>query len=149
MTRWLDEQEASAWRNFCLMQGQLFGLIERQTPAGLSGADYAVLANLSDFADHRARLTELGVQLGWEKSRLSHQITQMEQRGLVQKVRCPTDQRGWFVHMTPAGLAAIAEAAPAHVELVREHFVDLLTPVQLRTLDDICRKVLGHLPDGS
>lgn len=148
--RWLDDDERDAWRNFSLMQLQLFGLLGRELAAeGLSYPDYLVLAGLSDRDDRRARLVELGRDLGWEKSRISHHISRMEQRGLVTKTRCPTDRRGWFVAMTDAGLAAITEAAPGHVEVVRRHFIDLLDPAEVRTLGDIATRVLEHLPDGS
>jgi hypothetical protein len=48
--------------------------------------------------------------------------------------------------MTPAGRAAIEAAAPGHVEVVRRHFIDLLTPEQLTTVEAIARTVLDHLP---
>lgn len=146
-TRWLTDDELRAWRNLSLMQLQLSALLGRELASdGLSYSDYLVLANLSDRADRQARLLELGRDLGWEKSRVSHHVTRMEQRGLVERVRCPSDQRGWFVAMTEAGRSAIAAAAPGHVAVVRRHFIDLLTPEQLATLDDIARTVLDHLP---
>lgn len=146
--RWLSDDERRTWRNFSLMQFQLFALLGRELAAdGLSYPDYLVLAHLSDCPDNRARLVELGRDLGWEKSRVSHHITRMEKRGLVARVRCPTDQRGWFVTITDAGRGAIVDAAPAHVAVVRQHFIDLLTSKQLATLDAIALKVLAHLPD--
>jgi DNA-binding MarR family transcriptional regulator len=145
--RWLNDDERQAWRNMSLMQLQLFALLGRELAAdGLSYPDYLVLAHLSDLPDAQARLVELGRELGWEKSRISHHITRMEERGLVARVKCPTDQRGWFVKMTGAGLAAITAAAPAHVTAVRRHFIDLLTREQIATLDAIARKVLDTLP---
>jgi hypothetical protein len=51
------------------------------------------------------------------------------------------------VTMTDEGRAAIAAAAPGHVEVVRRHFVDLLTPDQLETLDAIATTVLENLPE--
>lgn len=145
-TRWLTADERQAWRNLALMQLQLFALLGRELAAdGLSYQDYLVLANLSDRTDQRARLVELGRELGWEKSRASHHITRMEDRGLVERVKCPSDQRGSFVTMTPAGRAAVVAAAPGHVEAVRRHFIDLLTTEQLHTLDEIAQTVLDNL----
>jgi len=147
-TRWLTEEERRAWRNFSLMQLQLFALLGHELSAsGLSYPDYLVLANLSDRDECQARMVELGHDLGWEKSRVSHHISRMERRGLVERARCPTDQRGFFVTMTDTGMAAIEAAAPGHVAVVRRHFVDLLTPEQLDTLDTIARTVLEHLPN--
>jgi DNA-binding MarR family transcriptional regulator len=147
--KWLTDEERVAWRNFTLMQLQLFALLGSElTTDGLSYQDYVVLADLSDRPDFQARLNELGTQLGWEKSRISHQVSRMEARGLVVKVKCPTDQRGWNVKMTSAGHAAIVAAAPAHVAAVRRHFIDLLTPAQLRTLNTVAINVLESLQLG-
>jgi DNA-binding MarR family transcriptional regulator len=145
--RWLSDDERRTWRNFSLMQLQLFALLGRELASdGLSYPDYLVLAHLSDCPNNQARLVELGHDLGWEKSRVSHHVTRMEQRGLVGRVKCPTDQRGWFVTITDTGRAAIAEAAPAHVTAVRNYFIDLLTDQELATLDAIATKALAQLP---
>ncbi|MFN0029489.1 MAG: MarR family winged helix-turn-helix transcriptional regulator [Acidimicrobiales bacterium] len=146
-TRWLSAAERQAWRNFSLMQFQLSALLGRElAPSGLSFQDYSVLAALSDEPDGQMRLVELGRGLGWEKSRISHHITRMEQRGLVARVRCPSDRRGWFVTMTEDGRKTIATAAPQHVATVRRQFIDLISAQQLATLDEIARTVLDHLP---
>jgi DNA-binding MarR family transcriptional regulator len=91
------------------------------------------------------RAFELSRRLGWEKSRLSHHIARMEARGLVGREPCDTDHRGAFVVLTPTGRAAIEVAAPGHVEGVRRHFIDLLTPEQLEVLADITDTVLTEL----
>lgn len=149
MTRWLDDTELSAWRNLALMQGQLVATLGRELAVeGLSYQDYLVLANLSDRPEGQARFSELARDLGWEKSRASHHLSRMEERGLIARMRCPTDQRGWFASLTDRGRETIATAAPSHVDSVRRHFMDLLTPEQVATLDDIARTVLEGL-DGS
>ncbi len=143
---WLSDDEQRAWKGLTLMNLQLSAVLSRElSGTGLSFQDYAVLAELSDRSDHQARLNDLGRQLGWEKSRLSHHVNRMEQRGLVTRARCPTDQRGWFVVMTPAGHRAIAAAAPGHVEGVRRHFIDVLTPRQISEVEAVARTVLDHL----
>jgi DNA-binding MarR family transcriptional regulator len=81
----------------------------------------------------------------WEKSRLSHQLTRMEQRGLVERRECPTDARGAFISLTAAGRAAIEGAAPQHVDAVREHFIDLLTESEIEILIGITGRVLHRL----
>jgi DNA-binding MarR family transcriptional regulator len=146
--RWLDDEELAAWKSFSRMQLQLFALLGREMAAdGLSYSDSLVLAGLVDQPDGRLRMSELGRELGWEKSRVSHHVARMEARGLLERQRCPTDQRGWFVAITPEGRAANHAAAPGHVAVVRAHVIDLLTRQQLRTLDAIATTVLEHLPD--
>lgn len=145
--RWLDEREQRAWRGLMDLQAQLGAHLRRSLlrDSGLSDADYEVLVHLSEAPDERLRIFQLVRGLQWEKSRLSHQLRRMEQRGLLQRSECPTDGRGAFVSLTPEGRAAIVAAAPRHVEEVRRHFVDLLAPEQLDTMADIAAAVLESL----
>ncbi|GGI08264.1 MarR family winged helix-turn-helix transcriptional regulator [Egicoccus halophilus] len=145
--RWLDEREAHAWRSYTRMRVQLQARLAQalQRRSGLSEPDYDVLVHLSEAPDARLRPFQLGQALQWEKSRLSHQLTRMARRGLVARHDCDTDGRGAYVVLTPAGLAAIEAAAPAHVDDVRRHLVDALTPQQLEALADIADTVLANL----
>jgi DNA-binding MarR family transcriptional regulator len=81
----------------------------------------------------------------WSKSRLSHHLTRMQQRGLVTREDCPEDGRGAVVVLTDGGLRAIQAAAPDHVASVRRHLIDLLSSDQIAVLGDITETVLGHL----
>lgn len=144
--RWLNDQEQRAWQGMALMDMQLTARLARQLAAdGLSYQDYAVLAGLTADPDGRLRLLELGQRMGWEKSRLSHHVSRMVDRGLVTRQKCPTDMRGAFVVITDAGRRAIEAAAPAHVEAVRKYFIDLLTVDQIQALGDITAAVLENL----
>jgi len=145
--RWLDEREHAAWRGFLAMYTQLSGKLakEMKRESGLSGADYSVLVGVSEAPDRRIRANELGDELQWDKSRLSKQISRMEQRGLLARDICPTDARGSFVVLTDLGRQTIEQAAPLHVEQVRQWFVDALTSKQLDALAAISRAVLGRL----
>jgi DNA-binding MarR family transcriptional regulator len=142
--RWLDEQELRAWRSFLSMHAQLSAHLRRSLvqAAGMSDADYAVLVHLSEEPGGRLRVFELVRALQWEKSRLSHQLRRMEQRGLIERTECPTDGRGAFVALTSEGRGAIEAAAPLHVAEVRRHFVDLLSEEQLASVLDVSRAVL-------
>ena len=130
---WLDEREERAWRALQFMQMRLTAELARQLvrDSDLSYQDYLVLVALTDAPDGRLRQFQLARDLGWEKSRLSHHITRMADRGLLTKERCDDDRRGAFVVVTETGRRAIAAAAPGHVAAVRHLFVDRLTPRQL------------------
>ena len=145
--RWLDEREQRAWRGYNQMQRRLTKVLGQHLwrDSGLSAADYELLVPLSEAADDQLRARDLARMVGWEKSRLSHQLTRMEQRGLVERRECPTDARGAFITLTEAGRAAIEGAAPQHVEAVREHFMDLLTEAEIAVLTGITGRVLDHL----
>lgn len=147
MTRWLSEHEQQVWRSFVAVQSRLAAHLERQLQAesGLSMADFEVLVVLSDIPAGRRRAFELGRELQWEKSRLSHHLTRMERRGLIVRGGCSTDRRGAFVGLTPAGRATIEAAAPGHVEDVRRTLFDVLTPAQVESLGQICAELLGPL----
>ncbi len=129
------------------MQSRLDARLGRQLLAesGLSMADFEVLVVLSDVPDGRRRAFELGRQLQWEKSRLSHHLTRMERRGLVVREGCPTDRRGAFIALTPAGRTALEDAAPGHVETVRRSLFDVLTADQVSSLGEICADLLAGL----
>src|SRR3546814_2751390 len=100
---------------------------------------------LSEAPEGRLRIFELGAQLEWEKSRLSHHLRRMEQRDLIVREECDTDRRGAFVVLTPTGRVAIEGAAPKHVAEVRDAFIDALTPDQLEAIYEITSQVLEHL----
>jgi DNA-binding MarR family transcriptional regulator len=152
-THWLDEREARAWRTLQMMQMRLDGELARQlaSESGLSYQDYTVLVALTGRAEGRMRAFELGALLGWEKSRLSHHVQRMAERGLVKKEKCGSDRRGSFVSVTPAGRKEIEAAAPGHVNAVRKLFVDHLTGEQLDAIAEAAETVLAALAasDGS
>jgi len=146
---WLDDAEARAWRGYMRMRTLLHARIVRDLAreAGLSGPDYDVLSNVSEAEGRRSRLGDLAARMTWSKSRLSHHITRMEQRGLVTREDCASDGRGAFVVLTDAGWRAIQAAAPGHVASVRRHFIDLLSREQLDALAEITQTVVRRLTD--
>jgi DNA-binding MarR family transcriptional regulator len=149
--RWLNEREAAAWRGLLRMHSQLTAELARRLAAGspLSYPDYEVLVVLTDRPDGRLRVFELAEALGWEKSRASHHVARMADRGLVKKVPCPTDRRGAFVAITARGRRHIEAAAPGHVAAVRELFIDRVTPAHLDTIAQVADEVLTPLVGGS
>jgi DNA-binding MarR family transcriptional regulator len=143
---WLDDREQRAWRSFLDVMERLKAALHRelQREAGLSGPDYSVLVRLSEAPDGRLRAYEIGAATGWEKSRLSHHLTRMEQRGLVARRQC-AGSRFFDVVLTDQGRNAVEEAAPRHVGHVRDWFVDALTPEQLDALAEACEAIAARL----
>lgn len=148
-TRWLSSREERAWRALQVMHMRLEAELARQLAAdsGLSYPDYLVLVVLTDRPDGRMRLFELADVLEWEKSRLSHHVGRMADRGLVKKEKCDSDRRGAYVVVTRRGRKEIAAAAPSHVAAVRRLFVDLLTPAQLDAIGEAAEIVLAALDE--
>jgi DNA-binding MarR family transcriptional regulator len=149
MARWLDDDEQRAWRGYLHMQARLTATLSRhlQEDSGLSLADFSVLVELSEVTGGRTRVLALADKLQWEKSRLSHQLNRMRGRGLVDRQECPNDRRGSFVTLTEQGRAAIEAAAPRHVEVVREHLFDLITPDLVAALTEITDRVAARLAE--
>jgi DNA-binding MarR family transcriptional regulator len=147
--RWLDEREERAWRALQFMQMRLDAELARQLGAdsGLSYPDYLVLVALTDHPVGSLRLSELGRVLGWEKSRLSHHVARMADRGLVVKEQCDSDRRGTFVAVTKKGRTEIESAALGHVRAVRALFIDRLTPDELDVIATAAEKVLAGMDD--
>jgi len=148
-TRWLSDREMHAWIGYRRMRLLLDLALQRDlaNQSGLSEADYDVLSNLSEARDRRMRLTDLARHMRWSTSRLSHQITRMQERGLVDREVCADDARGSMLVLTSAGLAAIRKAAPGHVASVRKHFIDLLTPEEIDALGELTHRVVARLQE--
>lgn len=144
--RWLNDAEERAWRGYRRMRTLLDLRIARDLSrsSGLSEADYDVLSTLSEVEGASWRASVLADRLLWSTSRLSHQVGRMERRGLVVRAHTSEDARGATVALTKAGWAVLREAAPRHVESVRRHLVDLLTPAEIATLDAIADKVIAR-----
>src|SRR5690606_22962077 len=115
------------------MSIRLFSQLNRELvrATGISLPDYEVLATLEVAPECQLRSFELGTELQWEKSRLSHHLKRMENRGLVDRVTCESDGRGLWISLTDAGRVALAKATPVHEAYVKRSFVDILTPENL------------------
>ncbi|KAA0074810.1 MarR family transcriptional regulator [Mycolicibacterium sp. P9-64] len=142
---WLSEDQQRVWRNYLAMSAGLQIEMNRQLQrdCGLSLADYDVLVALSELA--ACRVNELGDRLGWEQSRLSHQLRRMRDRGLIERRGADDDRRGATVELTEAGRSALASSAQGHVDLVRNVVFDGTGDAQLRALDRWTSQVLARL----
>lgn len=145
--QWLDDEEQRIWRQWLRVNSLLTARLAREMveESGLSLPDFEVLVHLSETVDQRDRVVALADGLRWERSRLSHHLTRMEKRGLVQRQACPQDRRGAFVALTTAGMRALREAAPGHVREVRNAVFDELNDVELSQLDALTSKLLAGL----
>jgi DNA-binding MarR family transcriptional regulator len=148
-TRWLDTDEQQTWRAFMLSHLQLFEQFERdlQHDAGLPMAYYEIMVRLSEAPERRLRMSDLAERSQSSRSRLSHAVARLEESGWVRRESCPTDRRGAVAVLTDAGFAALEAAAPAHVESVRTHLLDPLSPEQLASLREISEVILAHIAE--
>jgi DNA-binding MarR family transcriptional regulator len=149
MVRWLDDGQQRDWRAWIAASTLLPDRLNRdlQEEQGLSLAEYEILVRLSEQPDGRIRMSELADRTLASRSRVSHQIARMEQAGLVERVRCLEDGRGFYAVMTPEGRRTLERAAPGHVDSVRRTLVDALTPEEFATLGRLCRKISDSLAE--
>ncbi|WP_433211774.1 MarR family winged helix-turn-helix transcriptional regulator [Dactylosporangium sp. CS-047395] len=147
MTRWLDDEEQAAWRAFYSATTLLIDRLDRelQHEAGMPHAYYEILVVLSEAEGRSLRMSELAVQTRSSRSRLSHAVTKLESRGWVKRRDCDDDKRGQFADLTDEGFAALVSAAPGHVETVRTHLFDPLTPQQIEQLRQISEAITTTL----
>ncbi|NYV76759.1 MarR family winged helix-turn-helix transcriptional regulator [Streptomyces sp. UH6] len=139
---WLNPDEERAWRAYRRTVTAVQAATARDLAAvGLSDPDYEVLSTLSERPDHTSTLREQAGKMRWSRSRLSRHATRMEARGLLRREPDPADGRGCFLVLTDHGLRTLEDAAPAHMASVRRHFIDRLSPEDLRAVERIAGKL--------
>jgi DNA-binding MarR family transcriptional regulator len=146
-TRWLDADEQAAWRAWLYSAQLLQDRLDRELThaTGISHAYYEILVALSETPERQMRMSELADRCLSSRSRLSHAVSRLEERGWVRRQVCPEDGRGQLAVLTDEGFAALEAAAPVHVEGVRRHLFDQLTPQQVENMRDLGETLLTHL----
>ena len=150
-TRWLSDAELSAWIRFIAVVELLPGVLDSQLrrDSGLTHFEYMVLAMLSEAPARTLRMTALAARTNATLARLSHVVSRLEDRGLVDRAACAEDRRATNARLTAKGWTTIVAAAPGHVETVRRNVIDALTPEQVGQLREIAEAVLGRIdPSG-
>jgi DNA-binding MarR family transcriptional regulator len=146
-TRWLSDDERAAWVRLVAVVELLPGVLDAQlrTDSGLTHFEYFALAMLSEAPDRTLRMTELASVTNATLPRLSHVVKRLETRGLVERFPCDEDRRATNVHLTESGWQVVVEAAPGHVETVRQAVLDVLSPQQVQQLQAIGDALLGAI----
>lgn len=139
-----DERETALWRAWIELNRCLEVTTERHLhDSDLSCADYELLVPLAESDEGVVRARELRNAIGWDRSRLAHQLKRMEKRGLVERAECPADARATMVSITEEGRRAVAAAAPGYVRTVRAELFDKLEEGELDTLIAIYTRLLA------
>ncbi|MGY1744057.1 MarR family winged helix-turn-helix transcriptional regulator [Blastococcus sp. SYSU D00695] len=146
-TRWLDAEEQKAWRAYLYSTQLLTDRLDRDltSATGISHAYYEILVALSETPGRALRMSELADRCLSSRSRLSHAVSRLEERGWVQRRVCAEDGRGQLAVLTDEGFAALEAAAHVHVESVRTHLFDQLSPAQVAAMRDVGETLLRHL----
>ena len=130
----LSPRELRVWHAFLLMGEDVLGRVGRDIAraTGLSGPEFGVLSRLAAIGKGEMRQQELARVMTWDKSRLSHQLTRMQQRGLIE--RCYAGRNSVLVVLTKLGRERLESARPVHAESVRRNLLSRLTPQQVETI---------------
>lgn len=146
-TRWLTADEQRAWRAYLEATYLLFDALDRQLQqdAGIPHGYYEILVRLSEAPERQMRMSRLADLTRSSRSRLSHAVARLEERGWVERIDCASDRRGQLAHLTDRGFAALEEAAPGHVETVHAQFIDPLTQEQIAQLTSIGEALIARL----
>ena len=145
---WLSQVEQGAWRRFLyattLMTDRLSMALEADPEIDLTLGEYEILVRLSEAEAGFIRMSDLADQVVHSRSRLTHTITRMEKRGLVERVRCSSDGRGRQAQLTAEGQALLERAAPTHVRSVRDLLLDVIGHDDLLELGRILGRTIAE-----
>jgi DNA-binding MarR family transcriptional regulator len=113
--------------------------------AGLSEAEFTVLAHLSMAPLGTARPSVCARAIGWDSSRLAHQLRRLEKRGFVAKEASDAaDGRASLIALTDGGRTAYRRALGPHLRSAQKWFADALSDRQVENLADALDALLGH-----
>jgi DNA-binding MarR family transcriptional regulator len=142
---WLDDAQQRAWRAYLESTILLFEALDRQLQrdAGMPHAYFEILVRLSEAEGRALRMSELADDTHSSRSRLSHAVARLEERGWVVRQDCETDRRGQLAVLTDTGFAVLEAAAPGHVEAVRRYVIDRLAPEQVAQLTAIGETIVA------
>lgn len=143
ISRRLSDRELRAWRSFLRAHATITRALEADLVAShdLSLPEYSVLVTLVEAPDHRLRMTELADQVLLSRSGLTRLVDRMQQSGLVDRFRCPSDARGMHAVLTELGYRRLKESSGTHLRSVRERVTGQLTDAELEQLQRLMTKL--------
>lgn len=145
-TRWLDAEQQVAWRAYLLGTARLMAKLDDDLRRfGIGINDYEILVRLSESPDRRLRMADLADRLHQSRSRLTHTVGRLEAAELVRRTSCTSDKRGVWAELTESGFALLEQAAPYHVEGVRENLVNLATQEDFAAVGRVFDAVSEHI----
>lgn len=149
-TRWLSTEQQRAWRAYLESSKVLFDALDRQLQrdSKIPHAYYEILVRLSEAPGRALRMSELADLTRSSRSRLSHAVARLEERGWVEREDCITDRRGQIAALTEKGFGVLAAAVPGHVRTVRKYVIDALSAEQLQQLTEIGETIIAKVSEG-
>ncbi|MHB1171620.1 MAG: MarR family winged helix-turn-helix transcriptional regulator [Lacisediminihabitans sp.] len=143
----LTDAEREVWHSFYSMRRQLDRALDLQLQrdSSVSASEYEILISLHRAPSGQLRIKDLAIAIGWEKSRVSHQVARMEKRGLLTRTECESDARGSWIGLTADGRRAVLGAMPGHVAAIRRYFFDVLGAKEGNQLKELSARIVGAI----
>ena len=148
--RKLSAAEEELFHAFYLMRRGFDRALDAQLQHddGISISELEVLMALVRSPGRRLRVRDLAELTGWEKSRVSHQVTRMEARGLVEREDCAEDRRASWIRLSGDGRRVLVRALPKHTATIRRILFDAITPEQQDELLAIANRMTDAMAAG-
>ena len=145
----MKDLDSKAWRAFHKIGTSLLPHLGRQITnhSGISGTEYVVLVALSELTVPSVNLNRLATGLGWEISRMSHQVSRMDEAGLVKKTKNLEDSRCFDVSITAKGRKIAEAAIPLQSKEINHCFSQVLTQAQMKSLIEISEAISSHMKE--
>ena len=145
--RWLDADQQASWRAFAVGVTLLLDRLDAdlQRAYDLSLTEYEILVRLSERPERSMRMAQLADALAHSRSRVTHTVARMQKAGLVARSTSPEDGRGIVCTLTDRGHDLLVEAAPLHVQGVRDYLVDLASTEDFAALGRVMNAVTDRL----
>jgi DNA-binding MarR family transcriptional regulator len=139
----LDRDELGAWRGMLRAHAELTRALDAELTAthGLPLSSYEVLLFVGDAPEGRMRMSELADSVLLSRSGLTRLVDRLERAGLIERVQCHEDARGYFAQITPAGRELFDKARRTHLGGVRRLFLDRFSRDELRELGGLWERL--------
>jgi DNA-binding MarR family transcriptional regulator len=143
-SRQLDARELRAWRGMLRAHAALTKALDADLDAehGLPLSSYEVLLYLNDAPGGRMRMRDLAASVILSRSGLTRLADRLEREGLICRESCPSDARGSYAVLTPAGAEKLAAARATHLAGVRSLFLQHFTDDELDAFGDAWERVI-------
>jgi DNA-binding MarR family transcriptional regulator len=103
-------------------------------------AEYDVLLQLALADGLRLRMNELADRVVLSRAGITRLVDRLTADGLVTRLKCASDARGYFAVLTSGGMARLLDATPGHLAAVRRHFLESFTAPELETLAELLER---------